>query len=413
MTAARRVVLLVGAPRSGVSSLAAALRERMPEVAITEAGDVAEGDRPAVVVVVASAVAPMTESDCATADVVASRVDAVVGVVAKIDAHRGWRGVLELCASRYGAITWLGVAAAPDVGEPKLDCLVAALRERLGDPAPKRRNELRSSEFGERRARSSRVGRLRVRRTALVRECRSVRTGRAMTMRGGLHAERVRHGQFVRQRCVGLRSEFRAAAAEVSRGSTDRFEAALAREFEGVLAELDERIGEGLGELAAALGVASTSAVEPVVAPRLPGPPATSAGAESRLTVALGAGFGLGVAMAVSRLLAGLAPGLTLAAVVVGGLAGCALTAWLVMTRALLQHRAALDRWVTEVVATLRWHAEDVIAGALLTAEADFTAELAARDDAESVALAERVGAIDDEIRSLTRSSAHHEEKGR
>ena len=69
----------------------------------------------------------------------------------------------------------------------------------------------------------------------------------------------------------------------------------------------------------------------------------------------------------------------------------------------MLHHRAALDRWVNEAVAALRWHAEDVIAGALLAAETGFTAELATRDVAESVAAAERIRVIDDEIRRLTR----------
>jgi hypothetical protein len=120
----------------------------------------------------------------------------------------------------------------------------------------------------------------------------------------------------------------------------------------------------------------------------------------------LGAGFGLGVAMAVSRLLGGLAQELAVAALVVGGMSGFALTVWLVMTRALLQERAALDRWVTEVVTTLRWHGEELVAGRLLAAELGFAAELAARDDAESAELSERVGAIDAELRALARLTA-------
>jgi len=124
----------------------------------------------------------------------------------------------------------------------------------------------------------------------------------------------------------------------------------------------------------------------------------------------LGAGFGLGVAMAVSRLLGGLAQELAVAALVVGGASGLALTVWLVMTRALLQERAALDRWVTEVVTTLRWHGEELVAGRLLAAELGFAAELAARDDAESAELAERVGAIDAELRALARLTAVEQE---
>ncbi|WP_319453194.1 MULTISPECIES: hypothetical protein [unclassified Mycobacterium] len=394
-----QVVLVAGARRSGVTSVAAALRERMPEHAVVE-GDALAGERPAVVVVVASAVAPVAESDCTGIDVVTAEVDAVVGVIAKIDAHRGWRDVLAANratfaarSSRYRAIPWLGVAAAPDVGDPNVDTLVAALREPLDESS----------------GRLTRVGRLRGCRAALVRERRSTRTERAMTLRAGLHRERLRLGRFVRQRCAGLRAEFRAAAAEVPRGRARDFEQALAAEASEVLAELDEQIATGLGELAAALGVAAPATPGLIVAPELPGLPITTPGVESRLTVALGAGFGLGVAMAVSRVMTGLAPGLTVAALAVGGLAGCALTAWLVMARALLQHRAALDRWVTEAVAALRWQAEDVIAGGLLAAEAGLATELGARDEALSVAAAERIRGIDDEIRRLTR----HEETGR
>jgi hypothetical protein len=371
----------------------------MPDHVVVEGAALA-GERPAVVVVVASAVAPMAESDCAGIDVVTAEVDAVVGVVAKIDAHRGWRGVLAadratLAARspRYRSIPWLGIAAAPDVGDVNVDELVMALRELL-DESPER---------------LARVGRLRVCRATLVRERRSARTERAMTLRAGLQRERLRLGRFVRLRCAGLRATFRAAAAEVPRGRAREFEGTLAAEAQEVLAELDERIAAGLGELAAALGVAAPATPGPNVAPELPGLPVPTPGVESRLTVALGAGFGLGVAMAVSRVVTGLAPGLTVAALVVGGLAGCALTAWLVMARALLQHRAALDRWVTEAVAALRLHSEDAIAVALLAAEVGFVAEIGARDEARSVAVAERVRGIDDEIRRLTRN----EETGR
>jgi len=388
-----RVVLVAGARRSGATSVAAALRERMPEHAVIE-GDALAGERPAVVVVVASAVAPLVESDCTAIDVVTLEADAVVGVVAKIDAHRGWRDVLAADRAilatrspRYRGIPWLGVAAAPDVGDANVDALVVALREVL-DESPER---------------LARVRRLRVCRTALVRERRSARTERAMTLRAGLHQERLRLGRFVRQRCAELRGEFRAAAAEVPRGRARDVEEALTAEAQEVLAELDGRIGAGLTKLAAELGVAAPAGPAPIVAPELPGLPVTTPGVESRLTVALGAGFGLGVAMAVSRVMTGLAPGLTVAALAVGGLAGCALTAWLVMARALLAHRAALDRWVTEAVAALRWQAEDVIAGALLAAEVGFATELGARDEARSGATAERIRGIDDEIRRLTR----------
>ena len=91
---------------------------------------------------------------------------------------------------------------------------------------------------------------------------------------------------------------------------------------------------------------------------------------------------------------------------IVGALSGFALTAWLVMTRALLQDRALLDRWVTEVVATTRWHGEESIASRLLAAELAFVAASSAREEAESAVLAERLDALDAELRALMRLAA-------
>ena len=128
----RDVVLVTGPWLAGTTSLIAALRERMPE------HDLRRGRRPAArrcaraVVFVVSAVAPLTESDCALLDLAAADTDLVIGVVSKIDAHRAWRDVLAadraLLAAHAPAlramVPWVGVAAAPDLGEPMLDELV-------------------------------------------------------------------------------------------------------------------------------------------------------------------------------------------------------------------------------------------------------------------------------------------------
>jgi hypothetical protein len=285
---------------------------------------------------------------------------------------------------------WVAVAAAPDVGVPKVDGLVESLRDTSRKP-------LLASDI--------RVGQLRAGRTALLRDRRQARSARALTLRGGLHEGRAALGRFVRQRCVAMRTDFRARAAEQRRGDFARFEADLLDEAETVLDELEQQLLARSDELAGTLDVAASACPRPGAGPQLPASPAAPR-QERRLTMVLGAGFGLGVAMAVSRLLGGLAQELAVAALVVGGMSGFALTVWLVMTRALLQERAALDRWVTEVVTTLRWHGEELVAGRLLAAELGFAAELAARDDAESAELSERVGAIDAELRALARLTA-------
>ena len=113
----------------------------------------------------------------------------------------------------------------------------------------------------------------------------------------------------------------------------------------------------------------------------------------------LGAGFGLGVAVVVTRLFAGLAPGLTIAGLVAGGLVGLVLTVWVVGIRGLLHDRAVLDRWIADATTTLRSAVEERVATRVLTAETALTSELAARDEAERATAAERVEVIDAELR--------------
>jgi hypothetical protein len=385
VTGSRQLVLVTGPPLSGVTSLVAALRERMPELVLVEAAELGQGDVPTAVVVVVSAAAPMTESDCRQVDVATARTELVIGVVSKVDAHRGWRGVLAASALRYRAMTWVAVAAAPDVGEPDVDELVEALRS----PA---RKLLPASDIC--------VERLRAGRTALLRDRRQTRSARTLTLRGGLQEARAALGRFVRQRCVVMRTDFRARVAELRRGDFARFEAELLDEAAAMLDELGHQLLARSDELAGALDVTAPACPGPGAGPQLPASPAAPR-QERRLTMVLGAGFGLGVAMAVSRLLGGLDQGLAVAALVGGAASGVALTVWLVITRALLQERALFERWAAEVVTALRWHGEELVASWLLGVELGFAAELAARDEAESADLSERVGAIDAKLRAL------------
>ena len=88
------MVLVTGPWLAGTTSLIAALRERMPEHTFVEADELGPAHAPAAVVFVVSAIAPLTESDCALVDLAAKYTDLVIGVVSKIDAHRNWRDVL-------------------------------------------------------------------------------------------------------------------------------------------------------------------------------------------------------------------------------------------------------------------------------------------------------------------------------
>ena len=112
----------------------------------------------------------------------------------------------------------------------------------------------------------------------------------------------------------------------------------------------------------------------------------------------LGAGFGLGVALTLSRLLADLAPQWTVAGVIACAAVGVVLTLWVVGTRGLLHDRAVLDRWVAEVVSGLRAGLEERLATRMLAAESALGVSAAERDSRDSARLDQTLAGIDREI---------------
>ncbi|HET9565810.1 MAG TPA: hypothetical protein VFP27_15205, partial [Mycobacterium sp.] len=213
----RDVVVVTGPWLAGATGLIAALRDRMPEHKFVEAEDIGPADAPAAVVFAVSAVAPITESDCALIDLAAQHTDLVVGVVSKIDVHRGWRNVLAedrsrlaARAARFQEVPWVGVAAAPDLGEPNIDELVDLLRSRLDDAGVKRRNRLRAWESrlqtvilryekdGAGDDRQARVSALRERREGVLRERRISKSERTIALRSQIQQARVQLAYFAR-----------------------------------------------------------------------------------------------------------------------------------------------------------------------------------------------------------------------
>lgn len=337
-------VLVVGPPLSGADGVAAALRRAMPDHAVVT------GDArvvPDVVVAVVSAVAPLTRIDWEQLDRVAARTEVVVGVVSKIDAHRGWRDVLdadrrrvERWSPRRAAMPWVGVAAAPDLGEARIDALVDLLTH-----AP-----------------AGGVG---------VADRRPARD--ALALKGVLARTRIDLLRLVRDRSAALRGELRDRAATLPSGGAERFEADVRDRAVEFLADVDAEVDHALAAAAAELGVVGAPAAGRP-APIAPPAPARSASRrlEGRLMAVLGMGVALGIAVAVSRLLVELLPGSPHLGPVAGFAVGLALVVWVMRTRRLLHDRALLDGWVTEVAAALRWHAESVVAERVLAAEVEW-----------------------------------------
>jgi hypothetical protein len=414
----RDVVLVTGPWLAGTTSLIDALRERMPERTFVEADELGPADAPAAVVFVVSAIAALTESDCALVDLAANYTDLVIGVVGKIDAHRNWRDVLAADrvrlaarAPRYQHVQWVGAAAAPDLGEPRLDELVGLLRQRLADPDVQRRNRLRAWEVRLYTAidryqiaaagsdRQARVTALRKNRDDILRGRRLSKSERTIALRSQIQQARVQLTYFARNRCTSVRAELQEDASNTSRRRVGEFESYVRTRAGEVVDEVDAGITKHLSDVATELGLSAPALTPAPARPEVSQPPLKSRRLETQLVMIVGAGFGFGVALALTRLFAGLAPGLTIAGLVAGGLVGLLLTVWVVGIRALLHDRAVLDRWVADVTATLRSAVEERVATRVLAAETTLTTDLAARDEVESATAVDRVAGIDAELR--------------
>ncbi len=421
----RDVVLVTGPWLAGTTTLLDVLRARLPEHTFVEADALAPTDAPAAVVFVVSAVAAMTESDCAILDLVTGKTDLVVGVVSKIDAHRNWRDVLAAnCetvaqrAPRYATMPWIGAAAAPDLGEPQVDELVEVLRERLKDPEAQRRNRLRAWETrlesgiarycgdSDGAVRRARVSALLDSRDEVVRVRRLSKTERGIALRSQIQQARVQLGHFARNRCTSVRSELAEDVSRLSRRRLGDFEEYVRTRVDEVVDEVEVGTTRHLEDVAAQLGLPAPPSPAPPSPPAIPKAPLTSRRQETQLVMILGAGFGLGVALLVTRLFTGLAPSLTAAGLVVGGLAGLVVTVWVVGIRGLLNDRAVLDRWVSDVIAVVRSAVEERVATRVRIAETALSSELAHREAVESVDAADRVAQIDAELRAHAAETA-------
>lgn len=429
----RDVVLVTGPWMAGVSAVAAALRERLPQHKFVESADLGPGEAPMAVVFVVSAAAHLTASDCALLDAAAEDTDVVVGVVSKIDIHRNWRDVvaanrdiLAAHAPRYCQVPWVGAAALPDLGEPQVDDLIGAVSGRLAEPAIARRNTLRAWESRLRTAKSrfdrdvegagrqARVDALREERGTALRERRQAKTEHTITLRGQIQQARVQLSHFARNRCSSVRSELQEDAAGLARRNMPDFEAHTRERLDEVVAEVSDGTATQLADVAQKMDLSvdlPTSQAAPTV--EVPPPPLKVRRQETVLMLLLGAGFGLGVALTLSRLMGGVAshlsPALTIAGAVGCVAVGLAVTFVVVNIRRLLHDRALLDRWAGDVTSSLRSVVEELVATRVLAAETVLTSALMAQDEAESATLADRVSAIDRELREHAQDAARAE----
>ncbi len=417
------VVLVTGPWMAGVTGVATALGERLPEHKFVESTDLRPGEAPMAVVFVVSAAAHLTESDCALLDAAAEHTDVVVGVVSKIDVHRGWRDTLSVNrdllaahAPRYAQVPWIAAAAAPELGESQLGELADTVSAQLAVSDLERRNRLRAWESrlqtvaqrfdrdADSAGRRARVDALREERSTALRERRQVKSERTITSRGQIQQARVQLSHLALNRCSSVRGELQEDAARLPRRNMAGFEAHARAQAAEVVGEVYEATTTHLDDLARELDVPIELApVEQLPTVAVAAPPLKSRRQETWLMMLLGAGFGVGVALTLSRLVAGVAqrmnPALEIAGAAVCVAVGLAVTFLVVNLRALLHDRALLDRWVGDLTSSLRSVTEELVATRVLAAESLLSTGLVAREEAENERVSEQVGAIDTELR--------------
>ncbi|MGU3498218.1 hypothetical protein [Mycobacterium sp. C31M] len=402
------VVLVTGPAWSGVSRLVGALQTALPGWTVAESVD-----GPDVVVFAVSAAAPLVGSDLAVLDRAAAGTDLLIGAVTKTDVHEDWRQVRAVDAAaagqhaaRYRTMRWVGVAAAPPEGAPALADLIAMLTDMVADPQRERRNQLRANatrlcaQIAEASATDLVAAGLHRRRDDALRGARQRRDVQARTLRSRLQQARTEFGHLARHGCTALRLELTEDAAGRWRSAT--FVTHAADRVTQVITEVDDAVTVGLQGVADDLGLAPPPDPGPPTTPDLGTPGVTSRRLELQLMALLGAGFGLGVALAAGRLLADLAPG----AAVLGGGLGLLLTAWVIGIRGLLHDRAQRERWISAVFAVLRDDLDARVATRLSAAEAHFGAECARRAEDDIRRTAAQVAAIDAQIRARAVTAA-------
>jgi hypothetical protein len=183
--------------------------------------------------------------------------------------------------------------------------------------------------------------------------------------RASAQLARVQLSGQARTVCGALRDDLAAQAAGMGRSEICAFGQRVRHEVLRVIADFDETVSGRLAELGLPIEAAGWS--------DLPGeerlPARRRPGLENRLSTLIGAGFGVGVSLSIGRMVADLRPEWTPAAAICGGLLGLALTSWIVLARRLLAERAAAERWILEIAASLRLVLEERLLSRILAAE--------------------------------------------
>ncbi|MGH3438610.1 MAG: dynamin family protein [Sciscionella sp.] len=393
---------------------------------------------------VVDAAAPFTATELEFLHDVSERVETVVFALAKIDAYRGWRQVLEADrallaehAPRFSGAEFLAASARMfemAAAAPTPDA-AAMLRERSGVPRVQVRlqelvagrsamlaeaNALRalSSALGELHVRltvrrrvlltgQDEVAALRARRDELTTERRSSTRGWQVKLRGDVQRARVESNHEVARQVRDMQSWFRQAIDAADRTRLPNLPGEVDAALHLVSGRISERLAGRLSQLTESVlaelfspeevrmlrAQVARGARQPVV---LRPPERRSPTPEDKLLVFMGMSGGFGAARIASLPFAGVVVGglinpLVLVPTIVVGLgAGW----WMARTRKHTAEKQHMKQWLTESIADARATIDQAVSEQLISAEQQLSLAL-------DEALGRRIEAIEGELKTV------------
>ncbi|GAA4482705.1 hypothetical protein GCM10023094_33180 [Rhodococcus olei] len=411
-------VAVAGPPGCGRSALTARLRAAMPGTRFTD------GPEPTadLVLMVFDAAAPIGREELGLLDAATTRGADVVLVLARIDAHRGWRTVLgrdaALLAEYAPAAAGRPILPVSAVTGAGLSDLCIAVGETVARPAS---NPLGAAAPARALAaarahvlvaiaelrRDDGTARLRERRAALIADRDGPRTEAAATLRRVTAHARVDLTHLIGERVRLSAAAVRSALDRADRGAVAEFPQWLREEVAALTVDVDAATSallNGIGDqvLGAAGPVAGPNRPPPTVV----GPPPRPRGVEDRMVALVGASAGLGAGRLVMAPMSGVAA-LDLVAVPLTLLIGGGAAWWLTRMRGHVADRAHLRHWVTDTMAQVRSDLEQRALSRLVDVEAEVTESVRRAHRARAAAVEESLAGLDRELReSVGRNAA-------
>lgn len=401
----RPTVAVVGLPGSGRDTLTRVLRREVPQIRLVDGLD-APAD---LVLLVFDAAASIGREELGLVAAAAARGADLRATLTRIDAHHGWRTVLErdeslLDGSAHGAVTGpiMPVSALTGAGLAGLRDTLDAAVARPHRPVPNadrvaRARALALDTVAELR-RDEEGTRMRQRRAALIADRDGPRSEASACLRREVALARVDIAHLVGERVRSTTAARRGHLENADRADLAGFGPRFREEVAELTVHVDAAVSDVLCGLAQRVaGVSGPVGGPDRPPPTVPLPPLRHRGLEDRMVVFVGASAGLGAGRFLVAPMSGVAF-VDLVAVPVTLMAGVGAAWWLTRIRGHLADRVHLRQWLVETMTQVRSDLEQRSLARLVEAEAEVV-------EAVHAAHRARVRAADEPLAEVDRAA--------